>query len=120
MGYLLILTLGLFLSGCENAPQPRPPLPQPSEEEQRVAFEAVRGCLKQKARVLDDNLSDARTIAEALVSACARQYQAAAELHGRGLSPNAKRLYLEQVPSTYIEPALRAVLDYRRSKREQP
>jgi hypothetical protein len=71
-------------------------------------------------RLLDDDVSDARTVAEALVSACARPFHTAAEVYGRRLSPDAQRLYLAQAQFSYIEIALSAVLDYRRSKRAPP
>ncbi len=120
MRCLLILALCLLLSSCHTAPARPPPLPQPSEEAFQVAEHELFDCLHQKMRLLDDEESDARTVAEALVSACARQFHTAAEIYGRRLSPDAQRLYLEHVQSSYIEIALSAVLDYRRSKPEQP
>lgn len=119
MRCLVILTLCLGLSSCHTAPAPPPPLPQSSEEAFQGAEHALFDCLQQKIRLLDDAVSDARTVAEAVVSACASQFHMAAALYGKRLSPDDRRVYLDHVPSSYIEIALPAVLDYRRSQREQ-
>jgi len=120
MRYLLILALCLWLNSCHTAPAHPPPLPQASEEAFQVAEHELFACLEQKIRVLDDEESDARTVAEAVIAACARQFHTAAEVYGRRLSPDAQRLFLEHVQSSYIEIALPAVLDYRRAKPKQP
>jgi hypothetical protein len=115
---LLILALCLLLSSCHTPPARPPPLPPPSEEAFQEAEHELFDCLQQKIPVLDDAVSEARTVAAAVVSACARQFHRAAEVYGRRLSPDAQRLYRAQVQSSYIEIALAAVLDYRRSPRE--
>ena len=120
MRCLLILALCLGLSSCHTAPARPAPLPPSSEDAFRVAEQALWDCLEQQLRVLDDEESDARTVAEAVVAACARQFHAAAAIYARRLSPDAQRVFLAHVPSSYIAIALPAVLDYRRSKPQQP
>jgi len=119
MRCLVILTLCLVLSSCQTAPAPPPPLPQSSEEAFQVAEHALFDCLEQKIRLLDDAVSEARTVAAAVVAACASPFHTAAAVYGKRLAPDDRRMYLEHVPSSYIEIALPAVLDYRRSQRKQ-
>jgi hypothetical protein len=52
-----------------------------------MAEHALFDCLQQKIRLLDDAVSDARAVAEAVVSACASQVHTAAALYGKRLSP---------------------------------
>jgi hypothetical protein len=112
MVFVLLLTLGIVLSSCGQAP-----VPQPTEDEKQAAFRTVTLCLEQNVDRLDDGKSDARTIAEALVSTCAKEYRTAATLSASEVPPRLQPAYLEQVRARWIEPALQTVLSYRRMQR---
>ena len=112
MVLVLLLTLGLVLSGCGQAP-----IPPPTEDEKQAAFRTVTTCLEQNVDGLDDGKSDARTIAEALVSVCVKEYRTAAALSASEVPPRLQPAYLEQVRARWLESALRTVLSYRRAQR---
>ena len=112
MVFVLLLTLGLALSSCGQAP-----IPHPSEDEKQSAFRTVATCLEQNVDGLDDGTSDARTIAEALVSVCVKEYRTAALLSASEVPPRLQPAYLDQVRACWIESALRTVLSYRRVQR---
>jgi hypothetical protein len=84
-----------------------------------MASKALAECLIDNGRALDDGISDALTIAEAVLAACTQQQQTATELYGRHLSPQAKLLYLERTQEATRQRAVRAVLDSRRAQRKQ-
>ena len=112
MVFVLLLTLGIVLSSCGPAP-----IPHPTEDEKQGALRTVTTCLEQNVDGLDDGKSDARTIAEALVSVCVKEYHTAALLSASEVPPRLQPAYLEQVRARWIESALRTVLSYRRSQR---
>ena len=66
---------------------------------------------------LDDGTSDARTIAEALVSVCTKEWRTAALCSAREVPLRLQPAYLDQVRACWIESALRTVLSYRRVQR---
>src|SRR5919109_3747728 len=103
MRWLSLLVLYLLLSSCQTTPAGPPPLPPSSEEVFQAAEQALFDCMQQKIPVLDDAVSEARTVAAAVVTACARQFDTAAAVYGRRLSPDAQRLFRAHVPSAYIE-----------------
>jgi len=114
MGMIVVflLTHGLVLSGCGQAR-----IPPPTEDEKQGAFRTVTTCLEQHMDELDDGKSDARTIAEALVSVCVKEYRTAALFSASEVPPRLQPAYLEQVRARWIESALRTVLSYRRVQR---
>src|SRR5215831_9376073 len=112
MVIVLLLALGFVLSSCGQAPTPKP-----TEAEKQAALRTVTNCIEQNVDGLDDGKSDARTIAEALVAVCAKEYRTAALLSASEIPPRLQPAYLEQVRARWIEPALRTVLYYRRVQR---
>jgi hypothetical protein len=112
MVVVLLLTLGFVLSSCGQAPTPKP-----TEDEKQAALRTVTTCLEQNVDGLDDGKSDARTIAEALVSVCAKEYRTAAALSASEVPLRLQPAYFEQVRARWFEPALRTVLYYRRLQR---
>ena len=114
-GGLVIFLLGLLLSSCEQA-QP----PHPSEEEQKSAFQALDACLIDHARVLDDHISDAQTIADAVLAACAPQRHTAIELYGRRLAPQDQSSYRERTQEATRQSAVQAVLNARKAQGKPP
>ncbi len=112
MVVVLLLTLGLVLSSCGQAP-----IPPPTEDEKQGALRTVTLCLEQHVDELDDGKSDARTIAEALVAVCAKDMRTAALLRASEVPPRQQPAYLEHARARWMEAALRTVLSYRRSQR---
>jgi hypothetical protein len=114
------LLVWCFLSGCAGpAPLPPPGAPRASLEEQRAVIQEVQACTGPKVIMLDDSISDAHTIAHALVAACLPQYQALGQLGGRSLTPKARAIYLQGLDPFYRELALQEVLWYRHWQRTQ-
>jgi starvation-inducible outer membrane lipoprotein len=114
-GCLMLLLLGLLLSSCAKAPPP-----PPSEDEQKRAFQALDTCLIDHARLLDDHRSEAQTIADAVLAACAQQQHTAIELYGRRLSPQDQPAYRERTQEATRKSALQAVLNARRAQGKHP
>ena len=109
---VLLLTHGLVLSGCGQAR-----IPPPTEDEKQGALRTVTTCLEQHVDELDDGTRDARTIAEALVSVCTKEWRTAALCSAREVPLRLQPAYLDQVRACWIESALRTVLAYRRVQR---
>ena len=74
-------------------------------------------CLEQHVDELDDGTRDARTIAEALVAVCTKEWRTAARCSAREVPPRLQPAYLDQVRARWMESALRTVLAYRRVQR---
>jgi hypothetical protein len=114
-GCLVLLLLGLWLSSCAKAPPP-----QPSEDEQKRAFQALDTCLIDHARRLDDHRSEAQTIADAVLAACAQHQHRAIELYGRRLAPQDQPAYRARTQEATRQSALQAVRNARRAPGKQP
>src|SRR3989442_11334105 len=82
------------LASCQTAPAPPPPLPQSSEEAFQVAEHALFDCLEQKIRLLDNAVSEARTVAAAVVAAWSRPFNQPAALYGKRLAPDDRGMCL--------------------------
>lgn len=54
--------------------------PEPSEKDKRAAIDAIALCFSEKARVLDDRLSDAGTVGRSVAEACHQEGDRALEL----------------------------------------
>jgi hypothetical protein len=107
----LALTLAGCLSGCASSP---PPV---TEQERSDATDAYMACLVAADRKLDDNRSDASTIALALRPFCAAQFARSYDLFGRNLSPVAREMYDEQADATFLRVATAVVLGERAKRR---
>jgi hypothetical protein len=91
-----VLFIGSFLSACvSNSSAPLPlsqvSAPDPAviaavKAERDASTKAYVRCLARAAKSLDDRKSDPRTIAEAMISACAEEFDANVKVHSRNLA----------------------------------
>jgi hypothetical protein len=109
----LALTLAGSLSGCASSTPP----PQVTEQERNDATEALIACLVATDRKLDDNVSDASTVALALRPFCNAKFTRSFELGGRGLSPYGQELYDKGATEVFLRTATAVVIGERTKKR---
>jgi hypothetical protein len=89
---------------------PRSQQPPATEKEKRDAFFAYFSCLDAAAREMDDDRSDASTIALSIKSLCASQFARTVELEGGRFNPAARRPFQSKVEDSQLEMATQAVL----------
>lgn len=88
--------------------------PPASEQEQDQALDNLFKCVIRNEASLDDGVSDARVIGRALVDGpCFTFASAASETSSRGLSPQAKRIFVEKIPYAYYDVGTSVVLKAR-------
>ncbi len=103
-----IISLLLVLAGCTTSTAP-----PASKEEQDQAGRAFLACLDRSIPQIDDRVSDAITIAIALVNGpCSQASGAVLEVFSRDLSPLARKKFYDHPYSVY-QLAMEAVLRHR-------
>lgn len=108
---LSALAIAAGLSACA-APQP-----PASQNEIAVARGKYQMCLVPYAARFDDGLSDARTIANAMVGACPDQYNELFDTITRNDNGRVKRMLHERRSQAQSDIALEVVLDMRARRR---
>jgi hypothetical protein len=116
MKKLFCIFLIIITSGCGINDDARP-LQQFTKEEKDRRFSKFLSCLQMKAKEVDDKVSDAYTIANAVASLCFIEGDSASELYATELNQNAKNLYMEKVRKEYVKRALVTVLQERNRKK---
>jgi hypothetical protein len=106
------LTLTGCLSGCVSSTPP-----PATDQERSDATDAFLSCLIVADRKLDDNRSDASTIALGLKSFCAAAFARARDVDGRSLNPQAQQMYHQLDEEAFIHIATTVVLG-ERAKRQ--
>lgn len=126
MRSIYFLGVGLALSACAPAPRTSAPTgtsildprfqaagKPASEEEARQAVNKVVDCFFAKDASLDDGVSDAGTIATALVGACSVEISFADHITTQGLPIDAINETLRDSDQTWRTPATSVVLQMR-------
>lgn len=126
MRSIYFLAVVWALSACAPAPRPSAPteasildprfqaVGKPvSEEAARQAINRVVDCFFAKDASLDDGVSDAGTIATALVGACSAEISSADHITTQGLPINAINETLRDSDQTWRTPATNVVLQMR-------
>jgi hypothetical protein len=111
VAYTLALTITGCLSGCASTPPPA------TDQERSAALTPLISCLIASARKLDDNRSDASTIALALRSPCAAEFARSRDVFGRSLNPAARRMFDREEDASFLQLATTVVLG-ERAKRQ--
>lgn len=106
-----VLSLLMVTAGCTTTPR----LPPASEEEQNASVAKFVACLYKNVAKVDDRVSDASTIAAALVEGpCAADYEASKETYTRNMSDR-ERIMFEAKLTTTHQVAVDIVLRHRKS-----
>lgn len=87
-----------------------------SDAEKRATVVAYSNCLIPYAKNLDDGRSDAKTIAQAMRGACAKESAALYETSSRGENDAVKEMIRQRFGSLKDDLALKVVLDVRHSQ----
>jgi hypothetical protein len=103
--------IAAYLSGCATKP------PEVTDQERNDAMNALISCLHAAAKKLDDNRSEASTVALGLRSLCAAEFAPSREVYGRHLNPAARQMYDRKEQEAFIQIATTAVLDERAKRR---
>lgn len=97
-GRALAIVLPLIAASCVSAAPPA------TEQEQASSIRANTVCEHEAARRLDDGISDARTVARAVRSACATERLAAEKTFLRGApSPELESRMLDITTKTVLQ-----------------
>jgi len=105
-----IMAVFLALAACTTTPR----LPPASEEEQSASVAKFVTCLDKNVAKVDDRVSDASTIAAALVEGpCAADYAASKETYTRNMSDR-ERIMFEAKLTTTHQVAVDIVLRHRK------
>lgn len=110
---LVIVASIAILAGCAAQPTTQPAA---SNVEKRAAVAAYSNCLIPYAKNLDDGRSDAKTIAQAMRGACAKESAALYETSSRGENDAVKEMMRQRFGSLKDDLALKVVLDVRHSQ----
>lgn len=102
------------LASCVAAPPPA------SEAEKSAAFEALATCLYSAAAQLDDNRSDASTVAVAVASMCTQQFKTSEDVSFRQENLQVRAMLAQRAPARRITEATTAVLEVRAKRANHP
>ena len=94
--------------------------PPATDEEKRQVEESYVSCLRNSARIVDDGKIDAGSVADEIEPLCASQFTAYQVTFGRGLKPEARRIFDVKIVEYERETATAAVLEERAARRAQP
>lgn len=86
------------------------PPPPPSQAEIKQAQQDYSKCLHRAATDLDDGLSDTTSVARAVRSYCAPEYQRMVDLQSQGMKPEAMDSFREKARANELEESTAAVL----------
>jgi hypothetical protein len=103
----------LALVACASRPQPA------SKEEIKQAMQGYSDCLHRAAANLDNGTSDTASVARAVSDYCTPEYQRLVDLHGQGMSPQAKSALQKKAQATQLDDATEVVLQ-ERGQRKAP
>lgn len=104
------------MTGCNTTPPP----PPASEAEQSAGVKRFVTCLYRNVAKVDDRVSDAATIATALLGGpCAAANAAAQEAYTRGMSER-ERIVFESQATAPFQAALDVVINHRKGKKAPP
>lgn len=104
------MSLLLALAACTTTPR----LPPASEEEQSASVARFVACLNKNAPKLDDRVSDASTIASALIDGpCAVEFAASKETYTRNMTER-ERIVFEANATAPHQVAVDIVLRHRK------
>lgn len=93
-----VITVLTALTGCTTTPR----LPPASEAEQNASGAAYVACLDKNAARLDDRVSEAATIARALMEGpCADELAASKETYTRDMTPAERRIFDSHVTADF-------------------
>ena len=81
-----------------------------------VAMRAYLGCLVRSAAQIDDQQSDAGTIATAIMSMCTSEFANSTEVFSRGMNPAARQLFYDKAKVSEVGTATTVVLKGRRDR----
>lgn len=109
---LLIFSLLISTQGCAAK---KDDIRESSPEEKEIAASSIGHCLESKVADLDDGISDASTIANALAMRCYKEFENLSAMYvvTSDLSQRSAQLLLQDLRRTYAETALPYVLRYR-------
>ncbi len=107
----LICWLASGVFGCATKP------PEATAQETDQVFNALFACLHAAAKKLDDNRSDATSIAMAMKPLCAGEFSQSRDIEGRRLNPTARVLYDRKELEAFLSIATTVVLDERSKRR---
>lgn len=108
------LILASFLAGCANH-ELEPQQMHATDVEKQAANVAYVNCLIPYATRLDDQKSDAKTIAQAMKGACPAELERIYETMSRGENNAVKQMMRQRLASVEESSALQVVLDTRHS-----
>lgn len=111
----LAATIVLMLGACVA-----PPPPPPDQSEWNLVIDQWHDCLTKAATRLDDERSDASTVALAIVPLCADGARQIQELAGRNLNLQARMMLYRRFqdhPELDVERATTVVLQVRAQRR---
>jgi len=103
----------IFLAACVA----EQPVEAVSKEDKSAVNRQYLICERSAIAGLDDGISDARTIASAVFSACSSEAYASARVYAAALPLDAQSQFLAEVPETYRQVALEGVLRARAANR---
>lgn len=93
--------------------------PAAAEDERALAVELEILCLTEAATKVDDGVSDASTVARALITACPREHGYVVDAFSRGANRRTREMIEERFHARRPELALNAVLLARKLAREE-
>jgi len=112
----------LALAGCSHPAPPaeKPYAPDPAriaavKAEREASTDAYVSCLMQAAKRLDDHRSDAATIGQAALAACATESQQVVEVYSRGLGFQGEETLAAKLQSGALGSAIEIVLKTRQT-----
>lgn len=121
MKHFLLAALGLaMLGGCQS--QPTEPLEPPATEADKTqAITQFVECVKAAAAILDDHVSDAMTIADAIVSGqCSQDADHLIETYTRGEDWQVKAAVRQEMYNGKLQRDAAQVVLAQRSRRASP
>lgn len=92
-------------------------VPDASPAEIDALGSAWASCLSEQAVILDDGVSDSKTVASAVASACEQDANALYDARTRGRQPNYREQYRQSARAGEVDVALSLVLRARRAAR---
>ena len=110
MRFLMIASCLIF-AACSAPPPPPPPA---SEASKKDSIRLYIECLINAARSIDDGVSDALTVGNAIRPTCEAEYKSSIMLQTQHLSPDVRARVLRDLMSDYSNQAIAAVLISRR------
>jgi hypothetical protein len=108
--------LGILI-GCMSGCATNAPAPEVTDDERNEAREGLHSCLRAAARKLDDNRSDASTIALGMRPLCTAEYVRDRDLYSRRMSPEGRLIYNRKVEEAFLQIATSVVLEERTKRR---